>query len=93
MIKLRTLHKNLHEASYTDFRDDDSISNKKKINTSISEINKKLREVEVMITHASRLKGETNSDQSIFWTTTTSKFQRIGERLLKVASKIREINT
>lgn len=90
MIKIKTM---LNEVRYKDFKEDSSLSTKQKINTSISEINKKLREVEVMIGHASKLKGETNSDQSIFWRSTTSKFQRIGERLLKVANKIREINT
>ncbi len=93
MIKISKIYKTINETKYADYRNDESTSTKQKINNNISEINKKLREVEIMITHASKLKGETNSDQTVFWKSTTTKFQRIGERLLKVASKIREINT
>ena len=81
----------LNELSYSDFRNDDSLSERQKINTNILEIGKKLREVEQMVNHASKLKLESGADQSVFWKGTISKFTKINERLLRLSSKIREI--
>ena len=89
----RSIAKIVSEASYGDFKDDSSRTTRQKINTSIIEINRKLREVDQMITHASKLKLESGADQSVFWKGTLKNFQKIDERLLKLSTKIREINT
>lgn len=81
----------LNELSYNDFRNDDSLSERQKINTNILEIGKKLREVEQMVNHASKLKLESGADNTIFWKGTISKFTKINERLLRLSSKIKEI--
>lgn len=83
----------LAELSYNDFKNDDAGNSRQKINNSISEIGKKLREVEIAITHASKLKTETGADQSIFWKSTQGKFAKINERLIRLSTKIREFNT
>lgn len=80
------------EANYNDFKNDPNTNPKQKINSHILEINKRLREVEQMITHASKLKTETGADQSVFWKGTLGSFKKIDERLLRLSSKIRELN-
>ena len=83
----------LNELNYKDYKRDDTRSERQKINANISEINKKLREVEQMINHASKLKVESGSDQTVFWKGTLGNFSKINERLIRLSNKIREMNT
>jgi hypothetical protein len=78
----------LKEARYRDYVADDTQTHRQKINNHVLEINKKLREVEQMITHASRLKSEIGSDQSVFWKKTIESFVKIKERLNRMSAKI-----
>jgi hypothetical protein len=82
----------LNELKYSEYRDDDTQPLRKKINSTITEINTKLKEVETMINHANRLKQESGSDQNIFWKSTLNKFGNIDERLIKLSNKIREFS-
>lgn len=81
----------INEIAYNDFKNDDSRNEKQKINANIIEMNKKLREVEQMINHASRLKLETGQDQSVFWKGTINSFVKIKERLNRLTNKLVEI--
>jgi hypothetical protein len=91
--KLEEMLGRLVEVTYSDYKNDNNSSTRQKINNHINEINKRLREVEQMITHASKLKTESGSDQRVFWKGTVSKFQQIDQRLTRLSTKIREINT
>lgn len=86
-------NRTLQEISYNQFKSDDSKNYKQKINSNIIEIGRKLREVEQMIDHATKLKVETGADQTIFWKPTISKFNKINERLIRLSNKIREMNS
>ena len=81
------------EINYSQFRKDDSKSDRQKINTNIKNINSMLREVEQLINHASRLKTESGADQSVFWKATSGQFIKIKERLTRLSSKILEMNS
>lgn len=81
------------EINYKDFKNDSSTTQRQKINNNILEINKMLKEVERMVTHASKLKLESGADQGIFWKGTLGKFQNIDQRLNRLSNKIREFNT
>ena len=81
----------INEIAYNDFKKDDSRNEKQKINANIIEMNRKLREVEQMINHASRLKLETGQDQSVFWKGTINSFVKIKERLNRLTNKLVEI--
>jgi len=83
----------IDEANYNDFRNDDSKSERQKINGNIIEINRKLREVEQMISHASKLKLETGQGSDIYWKQTGKSFLKIKERLVRLTSKIVEISS
>lgn len=80
------------ELNYKDYKNDDSRTERQKINSNILEINKKLREVEQMIGHASKLKLETGADQSVFWKGTLGNFLKIKERLNRLSNKIVEMS-
>ena len=82
----------LNEINYNDYRNDESRNEKQKINQNIIEINKKLREVEQMIAHASKLKTESGLNSDIFWKRTGTSFLKIKERLNRLTNKIVEIS-
>jgi len=83
----------LTEANYSDYRNDDTKSERQKINGNIIEINRKLREVEQMIGHASKLKLETGAGSDIYWKGTLGSFLKIKERLNRLSTKIIEMNS
>jgi hypothetical protein len=82
----------LTELNYKDYKSDGSRTERQKINSNILEINKKLREVEQMIGHASKLKLETGANQDVFWKGTLSSFLKIKERLNRLSNKIVEMS-
>jgi hypothetical protein len=87
------IERSINEISYKTYKTDDSLTERQKINNNIIQINKMLGEVEQMINHATKLKLESGSDQSVFWKGTLGKFQKIDQRLGRVSSKLREFNT
>ena len=86
------IYRRVNEANYNDFKKDDTRNERTKINEHIVLINRKLREVEQMINHASRLKLETGSNQTVFWKGTLNNFTKINERLIRLSNKIREMS-
>lgn len=83
----------LRELSYKDYKGDQNQTERQKINNNIKLINGKLREVEQMINHASKLKMESGATQSVFWKGTLGNFQKIKERLNRLSNKIVEMNS
>lgn len=83
----------LRELSYKDYKGDQNRTERQKINDNIKLINGKLREVEQMINHASKLKAESGANQTVFWKGTLGNFQKIKERLNRLSNKIVEMNS
>lgn len=88
---LETKLENLIEATYRAYRKDESMSNKKKVNLAIKEINRKLYEVEKLVNQNTKLKTEMGIDQGQFWESTKVRFGKISERMLKISRKIKEL--
>jgi hypothetical protein len=82
----------LQEASYNAYKKDDSMSNKKKVNQAISEINRKLFEVEKIMRQNVRLKTEVGVDNGQYWKGTKKKLGKISERILKIAHQFRNLS-
>jgi hypothetical protein len=82
----------LQEASYNSYKRDDTMSNKKKVNQAISEINRKLFEVEKIMRQNVRLKTEVGVDNSQYWKGTKQKLGKISERILKIAHQFRNLS-
>ena len=84
--------KQIHEISYRDYKSDDTMSSKQKINNSIKEISKQLFEMQRTLARVTKLKTEIGADQSVFLKSTLGKFNKISERLLKLGNKVRELS-
>jgi len=87
--KTRNHSIDLHEVSYNDFKKDESRSTVKKVNESIIEINRKLREIHRLISHSSKLKTETSLDDSKLWKRTNEALLKISDRMSEIADKTR----
>lgn len=85
-------NKSMTEATYKDWRADESESPRQKINKSILNVAKSLVEIERTIGRVGKLKTEIGANNDIYWKRTQSKFVKINERFLKIASKLRDIS-
>lgn len=82
----------INEVSYADFKNDDSATAKQKINNSILEVNKQLRQLEQCISQTMKLKTESGIDSKLFYKNTFGKFNKIQERLNRLSHNIRELS-
>lgn len=80
----------LHEVNYNEFKSDDTRSTIQKVNESIIDINRKLREINTLISHAHKLKLESNMDDSMHWKKTNEALLKISKRMNEVAQKTRK---
>lgn len=83
--------RNLSEIKYSEYKTDDSKSQRKKINDSIRNVNRELIKIEREINHAMKLKNEIGMGDD-FYKSTPKYLRKINERLLRISNKIREIN-
>lgn len=81
----------LKEASYKEFKMDQTKPTGRKINDSIAGIDRALREIERAVGHASRLKTEAGIDQRTLWKSSHSKLVKIHDRLVRIGKKINEL--
>lgn len=81
----------LHEVSYKQYKTDQSKPVSHKINGSIKEINRTLREIERAVGHASKLKTEMAIDQRTFWKSSRAALVKISEKLVRIGKKINEL--
>ena len=93
MKKLEDKLERLIEATYRDFKNDDSMKSHQKINKSIKEINRMMYEMEKIVNQSSKLKTETGVNNGQYWKSTQKRFGKISERMLKVAHKIKELSS
>ena len=83
----------LHEISYPEYKNDDSMKAHEKVNNSIKEINRRLFEIERIAKQNVRLKIEVGVTPADFWKPTKAKLHKISERMLRVAKMLRELNS
>ena len=83
----------LHEISYPEYKNDDTMSNQHKVNHAIREINKKLFEIEKIARQNVKLKTEVGVTPVDFWKPTKAKLYKISERMLKISKMLRELNS
>jgi len=92
MKKLEDKLEKLIEATYRDYKNDDSMKAHQKVNTSIKEINRLMYEVEKIVNQNAKLKSETGVHNGQYWKYTQKRFGKISERMLKVAHKLKELS-
>lgn len=81
----------LNEASYKEYRKDETRTTNRKINDSIKNINRIMYEVERVVEHASRLKTEMAVDQRTLWHESRARLVKIAERINRISKKIHEL--
>lgn len=80
----------IDEGSYINYRQEANEQPKQKINTTIKEVDKRIREIEKMLGHTLKYKNEIQANDSIFYKDTIKKFNRIQDRIGRLGTKIRE---
>lgn len=78
------------EATYRDYKKDDQMSNKKKVNKAIKEINGKLFRIERIIDQNIKLKKEEGIDQNKYWKATRGNLYKISEKMVRISEKLRK---
>ena len=78
----------VQEGKYHDYRNDESMTPKQKIGTSMREVRNALTELGKLIDMNVRLKNELNVDSRSYWKNTHKALQKISERLVKLANKV-----
>jgi hypothetical protein len=83
----------MSEINYREYKKDDSMSAKQKVNTSIKEVNRKLYEIERIIHQNNKLKTEMGVTSENYWKSTRAKFSKISERMVRVGHAMRKLGS
>ena len=81
----------VNEGKYHQYRNDESITKKKKIGRSMREIRDSLNELDKLVKMNVRLKNELNVDSRSYWKNTHKALGKISERLVKLANKVGQL--
>tara|TARA_R110002074_G_scaffold325119_1_gene495353 strand:+ start:1740 stop:2168 length:429 start_codon:yes stop_codon:yes gene_type:complete len=79
----------LTEANYPDYKKDESLSQRQKVNKSIKEVNGKLFRIERIIDQNVKLKTESGIDESKYWESTKRNLLKIEGKMKRLAEKLR----
>jgi hypothetical protein len=83
----------LSEVTYKTYKQDESMSQKKKVNLAIKEMSRKLYEIERAVSQNIKLKTEVGVEGRSYWKATKQRLGKISERLVKIAGSIRELGS
>lgn len=83
----------LSEVTYKTYKQDETMSQKKKVNVAIQEISRKLYEIERAVSQNIKLKTEVGVEGRTYWKSTKQRLGKISERLVKIAGNIRELGS
>ena len=83
----------MSEINYRDYKKDDTMSAKQKVNNSIKEVNRKLYEIERIIHQNNKLKTEMGVTSENYWKSTRAKFGKISERMVRVGHAMRKLGS
>ena len=79
----------LNEANYNDYKKDESLTPKQKVNKAIKEVNGKLFRIERIINQNIKLKTETGIDETKYWKSTRENLEKISEKMERLSEKLR----
>lgn len=81
----------INDIVYKDFKNDDSLSQKQKINLRIKEINSSLYKLERSLKQTIKLKNEFELTNSELYKDTHIKLAKIDQRLLKLQNLVKSV--
>ena len=90
--KFRKLAKStfLNEASYNEYKKDNTFSSKQKVNKSIKEVAGRLFKIERIINQNIKLKTEEGINNKQYWKSTRKNLYKISERMMRIGEKLRK---
>lgn len=88
-----TYKKVMSELTYRDYKKDETMTAKKKVNNSIKEVNRKLFEIERIIHQNNKLKTEMGVTSENYWKSTQAKFGKISERMARIGHAMRKLGS
>ncbi len=80
---------NLSEINYKQYKNDDSLNSKQKVNKAIREVNSKLFRIERVINQNIKLKTEDGIDETKYWKSTRENLSKISEKMERLSEKLR----
>ena len=80
----------IHEVSYKTFKEDQSMTDVKKVNQAILEINRRIREINRTLDHSMKLKNESKMGDEKLWKKTNEALVKISNRMNEAAKKMRK---
>ena len=87
----KSMSKQMHltEAKYKEYKNDESLSSRQKVNKSIKEVNGKLFRIERILDQNVKLKTESGIDESKYWESTKRNLMKIEGKMKRLAEKLR----
>jgi hypothetical protein len=79
----------LGEVNYKEYKTDESLTQRQKVNKSIKEVNGKLFRIERIIDQNIKLKTESGIDESKYWESTKRNLLKIEAKMTRLAEKLR----
>tara|TARA_B110000908_G_C10240381_1_gene445746 strand:- start:1686 stop:2180 length:495 start_codon:yes stop_codon:yes gene_type:complete len=79
----------LNEVSYKEYKTDENLSSRQKVNNSIKEVNGKLFRIERILDQNMKLKTESGIDESKYWNSTKRNLLKIEQKMIRLAEKMR----
>jgi len=78
--------------SYRDYKKDPTSTPAQKVNAGIMEVNRMLSEMEKIVHNNLRLKTEMGVQSNHFWKSTSLRFSKINERIVRISNKLKELS-
>lgn len=82
------MSKMMNEISYSEYRRDESMSSKKKVNKAIQEVNSKLHKIERIINQNLKLKNEDGVDSTKYWKSTRNNLKKISHKMMRISERL-----
>jgi predicted transcriptional regulator len=90
--KYKNIMGEIYNLNYNSYKKDESLNTKQKVNGAISEISKKLFQIERILGRNLKLKKEQGLESSSYWKSTKGKLGKISERMNRIAVKMRDLS-
>ena len=89
LFKSMSTQMHLNEVSYKEYKTDENLSSRQKVNNSIKEVNGKLFRIERILDQNMKLKTESGIDESKYWNSTKRNLLKIEQKMIRLAEKMR----
>ena len=84
------MSKLMNEVSYKDYKKDESLNSRQKVNKSIKEVASRLYKMERVINQNIKLKTEEGIDNKQYWKSTRKNLYKISERMMRISERLRK---